>query len=600
VAEARPAITLAPSPVSAAEDAAEPIRLTRPPGRGGNSWTDLWREAAGVLWQRGLETALTHWRETDIYRLTLRGPITDRIAYHPLDLRPPSLDDADDYFGNRFRFAGQMVDAKDQCIFDIDPPTKGFAAALHGFEWLRHLEAADGAAARQLAAESAGAWLVRHATYSKPAWQPEIIATRFLNLFAHGNFLFGSADGLWRGKFFASLRNQARVLARTFETAPDGLPRLEAVAALALAGICLRDRRHRQLGFAALSKEIARQILPDGGHLSRSPEAQLEAYRLLSMVQDVLDAAGRSAQPSLRSALERMAMMLRFFRLGDGSLGVFNGGSESDARLVTALLEGDKSQLRPFAHAADSGYQRVSAGRCVVLMDVGTPAQGLHSTRAHAGFLSLEMSAGGQRLIVNCGAALSQQEHWADALRATAAHSTLTLDDTSAASVLPTGRLREILGPRLLAGNGAVETRRSESPDGIVAEGTHDFYLARFGVVHQRRIGLSPKGTVLSGTDRLIHPKGKAGRRKPVAFAIRFHIHPDIRLSLAQGGGSVILKLPNGEGWRFRCGGGTLAVEESVYVGTGVLRRGEQLVIAGHIRGEDVECAWLLEQIGAG
>jgi uncharacterized heparinase superfamily protein len=551
-----------------------------------------------------VEAAFTYVRETWLYRLSLRGPIADRIAFHPIDARPHSLDAAEGYFHNRFQLAGQTVDAKAASIFDVAPPTPAFAAALHGFEWLRHLEAADGDTARRLAGDLAGAWLVRHARYSKPAWQPEIIATRFLNLFAHGAFLLGSADVLWRGKLFASLRNQARVLARTLEQAPDGLPRLEAAAALALAGICLKDRRHRIQGFAALAREIGEQILADGGHVSRSPETQLEAYRILCMVQDVLDAAGRTAQPSLRSALERMAVMLRFFRLGDGTLGVFNGGSEGDPRLSAALLKGDATQQRPFAHAADSGYQRLAVARCVVLMDVGAPPPASHSTRAHAGFLALEMSAAGQRLIVNCGAAMSQaltqNAQWSDALRATAAHSTLTLDDTSGVDVLPAGRLRDILGPRLTAGQGNVETRRSESPDGMVAEGTHDFYLSRFGVLHQRRIGLSPRGTVLSGTDRLIHPQGKARGRRAVAFAIRFHIHPDIRLSLAQGGGSVILKLPNGEGWRFRCGGGTLAVEESVYLGGGVLRRAEQLVIAGHIRGEDVECAWLLEQMGAG
>ncbi|MEY4880468.1 MAG: hypothetical protein RJB62_1937, partial [Pseudomonadota bacterium] len=105
---------------------------------------------------------------------------------------------------------------------------------------------------------------------------------------------------------------------------------------------------------------------------------------------------------------------------------------------------------------------------------------------------------------------------------------------------------------------------------------------------------------VLTGTDQLIPVGAKAGKRGPERpFDIRFHIHPDVRLSLAQGGGSVILKLPNGEGWRFRCGGGAIAIEESVYLGGGALRRCEQLVISATIRNEETEIAWLLEQIGA-
>jgi len=59
----------------------------------------------------------------------------------------------------------------------------------------------------------------------------------------------------------------------------------------------------------------------------------------------------------------------------------------------------------------------------------------------------------------------------------------------------------------------------------------------------------------------------------------------------------VILKLPNGEGWRFRCGG-VLAIEPSIYLGSGSVRRAEQLVISGELRDEPVECAWLFEQVG--
>jgi uncharacterized heparinase superfamily protein len=74
-------------------------------------------------------------------------------------------------------------------------------------------------------------------------------------------------------------------------------------------------------------------------------------------------------------------------------------------------------------------------------------------------------------------------------------------------------------------------------------------------------------------------------------------VHPDARLSMAQGGGSVILKLSTGEGWRFRIGAGVLSIEESVYFGSGAPRRCEQLVVTGEWTGEPVEYAWLFEQL---
>ena len=561
--------------------------------------TGLWPEAGKAAVARATEAVFGYFRGGSFYRLTLRGPMPDRISFQPHDPRPRRLDDAEGFFHNRFRFAGHVVDVKDGSIFDCETPSEAFARALHGFEWLRHLEAAGGDEARRLALELAGEWLARNAHYTEPAWQPEVIATRFINLFAHGRFFLINSDLLWRSRFFVSLRNQARVLGRTASKAPDGLPRLQGAAALVLAGICLADGRSASVGLAKLKHEIERQILPDGGYASRSPEALIEAFLVLSMTQQALDAANRETQTALRSALDRMAPMLRFFRLGDGGLGVFNGGRESAPELVTALLARDEAQGKPFGHAPHCAFQRMTAGRVVVLMDVGGPPQGAFSDQAHAGCLALEMSAGTHRIIVNCGAALGPGEHWGPALRATAAHSTMTLADTSSATILPPGWLATLLGPRLLANPSHLETRRSETEQGLLVEASHEFYLPRFGVVHRRRLVLAPRGALLTGVDRLIPTKKLPRHGAGIPFAVRFHIHPDIRLSLAQDGGSVILKLPNGEGWRFRCGGGALTIEESVYLGGGSLRRTEQLVISGYVKDADLECAWLFERMGA-
>ena len=86
--------------------------------------------------------------------------------------------------------------------------------------------------------------------------------------------------------------------------------------------------------------------------------------------------------------------------------------------------------------------------------------------------------------------------------------------------------------------------------------------------------------------------------RENAPFAARFHIHPDIRVSPSQGGGAL-LKLASGEGWRFQAAGGTLSIEESIYVGNGNPRRTEQLVIGGAVRNEPVEIGWVLERVGA-
>lgn len=537
------------------------------------------------------------WRSNWLYRRTLRGPLADHIVFHPWDAAPRRLEDADMLLRGRFRFHGVQLDVPDGVsVFDLPPPNADWQAALHGFHWLPALSNAGGDNARRLATNLVGQWVKRHGAYSEPAWLPHIMAERLAAIFSHGRLVVQNSDMMWRSRLFVSLREQCKLLERVSGEAPDGLPRLEAAAVLALSGLCLDDSsKRRQAGLKRLEEEIERQILPDGGHVSRSPRVLLEAYRLVVSVTESLSALGEEPPHVLRNAHDRMAPMLRFFRHGDGALALFQGGGEGDARMIAGLLARDEVRGQPFQHARHSGYQRLAAGRTLCVLDCGRIADGAFALEAHAGTNAFELSSGNNRIVVNCGTGGLANPSWNWALRATAAHSTLTLSDTSSAQILPAGIMRNLLGPRLVGGPKEASSRRTETAQGWMVEATHDAYVPQFGIRHERQITMSPQGLMLTGRDRLV---AAAAYPKGLGFAVRFHIHPDIRVSRLEGGG-ILLKLPNGEGWRFRAGGGTLQVEESVYLGGAVVRRAEQLVISGVLKGEPAEIAWVFEQVAA-
>jgi uncharacterized heparinase superfamily protein len=551
----------------------------------------LWQSLGG--WRRW-------YRSSWAYRRFLKGQLTDRIDYQPQDLHPRRLEEADALLRGRFKFEGEMVDAGTKSIFDVPPVSEQWNEALHGFAWLAPLAAAGGEASRTLATNLVSQWLKRHSKYSEPAWLPHVMARRLLAIFAHGRFIVTASDMLWRSKVFVSLREQSRMLARIAHEAPPGLPRIEAAAALTLSGICLADSSRRvEAGIERLEAELAEQILPDGGHISRSPETLVEVYRLLIMVLEALGFCGYSVPVGVRGALDRMSPMVRFFRHGDGGLALFNGGGESSPRMIQTLLQRDDVKGQPFGYARHSGYHRMSANRTMVVFDCGTPPPGAYSSTAHAGCLAFELGAGIQRIVVNCGTALlGGHRRWQPALRATAAHSTLTLADTSSATVLRPGWVRRCLGARLVHGPVHIETRRMDNEKGTTVVASHDGYLKPFGIRHERELTLSPHGLALTGIDRLIPAHMPSGheRKEAFNFAIRFHIHPDVRVSTAQNG-DVVLKLPNGEGWRLRATG-AIGIEESVYLGGDIVRRGEQVVVSGTVKNEITEIGWMIEQIG--
>jgi uncharacterized heparinase superfamily protein len=546
-----------------------------------------------MLW-RALRPLRAWYRGTWLYRRFLTGPLSDRILFHPYDALPRRLEDADALLRGRFRFHGETVEVKEGSVFDKTPPSEEWAKALHGFAWLPPLALAGGEAARTLATNLISQWLKRHSRYSEPAWSPEVIARRLVHLFAHGRLVIANSDLLWRSKVFVSLREQSRMLARIAGEAPDGMPRFEAAAAYALSGACLGDSQRRlEEGLKQLEGEIARQILPDGGHVSRSPEELVNCYRLIMMVMDALGAGALEVPHPVRSAYDRIAPTIRFFRHGDGALALFNGSTESDPRTIAGLLARDEVRGQPFAFARHSAYQRLTAGKTLLLLDCGTVPPGPFSCDAHAACLAFEFSSASQRIVVNCGAAGASQPKWESALRATAAHSTLVVADASMAAILQPGLARNMLGPRLLRGPTEIETRRVETAQGWSVEASHDAYMIPFGIRHERQITMSSQGLAVTGADRVLPKPGKG--RKDTAFAIRFHVHPDVRMSPSQGG-AVLLKLPNGEGWRFRSGA-PVSIEESVYLGGDQVRRTEQIVLTGSVKDQPVEVAWVFEQI---
>ncbi|MGZ5923565.1 MAG: heparinase II/III family protein [Rhizomicrobium sp.] len=556
----------------------------------------LFPEMARVALWRGFRGVRIWYRRTWLYRRFLTGPLSDRILFHPYDALPRRLEDADWLLRGRFRFVGETKEVKDGSIFDVTPPSIAWAEALHSFAWLPPLALAGGDPAKILATNLITQWLKRFSRYSEPAWLPEVTARRLVHLFAHGRMVIANSELLWRSKVFVSLREQSRMLARIAQEAPDGMPRFEAAAAYALSGACLGDSQRRlDEGLKCLEGEIARQILPDGGHISRSPEALVHCYRLILMVMDALAAGSIEVPHPIRSAYDRIAPMIRFFRHGDGSLALFNGGTESDQKMIAGLLARDEVRGQPFAYARHSGYHRMTAGKTLALIDCGGVPPGAFSTRAHAACLAMELSSGHHRIVVNCGAAGSTHSRWEPALRATAAHSTLSVADASMAIILPPGIGRDLLGLRLLGGPVAIETRRVETPQGWSVEASHDGYMVPFGLRHERQVTVSQQGLAVTGADRVLPKPARAHQTIP--FTIRFHIHPDVRVSPSQGGG-ILLKLPNGEGWRFRTGA-QLTVEESVYLGGDTVRRTEQLVISGSVKDKPVETAWIFEQIGA-
>jgi len=536
---------------------------------------------AGRIWQRLLSLAeagpLARWR--------LPAPTPDRLVLAPQDIRTADPTHATDIYAGIFAFSGHIVETGGRTPFEVAPASDDWARALHGFAWLRHLRAADSVLTRSNARALVDDW-IRLGLAPRIAFEPETMARRVLSWLTQSPLILEDADAGFYRRFVKSLARHVRRLRGRMRWAPDGYPRLLAAIAVAEAGLALSGQaRLLRQGTRRLETELKRQILADGGHVSRNPAVLIELLADLVPLRQAYAASGTPPPASLVAAIERMMPMLRFFRHRDGALAHFNGMGATPFDLVAALLAGESRRTRPVEAAAASGYQRLDAGRTTILMDTGPPPPVAVSGRAHAGCLAFEMSSGNARLIVNCGVA--DGEEWRRLARTTAAHSTVTIAEASSARILSGGRLARWLGNPIIAGPRDVPVARADEPDGIVVSASHDGYVPGYGYRHERSIRLAADGFRVDGEDRLVLLRRRGPRARADRFAVRFHLHPGVQA--AREGAEILLHVPGGDTWRFGADGLEPALEESVYL-CDVLgrRRTQQMVLAGRARANPV------------
>jgi len=517
-----------------------------------------------------------------LYHLSLLGPAPARLA---IALEPARAGDparGRELVAGSFRFAGESITAE-------TPPwtaalNPDVLAELHGFAWLADIAALDDAEAWAVARRWLGQWLERCDGWDAVAWRAEVTGRRLIAWTSYWQPLAGRAeDEALAARLAASLARQMRHLARVGRREAPGVKRLVALAGLMTAAAALGSPGKLERGLKQLCREAAAQLLPDGGHVERSPRAQLGALDALVTARAALAAVHVEVPAALQSAIDRAAPMLRFFRHGDGGLALFNGAAEESAEIVDRALARADARGRAPHSAPHAGFQRLQAGRTVVLADTGPPPPPGLDGDAHAGTLSFEMSHARERLIVNCGAYHGPRAQWRAVARASAAHSTLVVADTNSAEIRADGGLGR--KPR------QVRCERAEDEGAQWISTSHDGYLPVFGLVHHRQLFLSADGEDLRGEDRL---EGPAGQN----FAIRFHLPPAVQVSLTQDGGTALLRLASGTGWRLRAQGAVMNLAESIYLGAGEPRKAQQLVLDGHVGTTGALVKWALKREG--
>ena len=197
-----------------------------------------------------------------------------------------------------------------------------------------------------------------------------------------------------------------------------------AVKSMILSSMCFRNLKvHYELSIKLL-RFIIDNTLKEGMHYLRSPSDHFYFLCSLLDIKNFIGNLNKEIPPYLNQVIDEMGSILYFFKIGDGNLAIFNKYefiSKNKINNVLKKIDISTDCLRFMNVMA----LRVSKNKLTFIMDCGKPTK----EQTQAGTLSFEFSHSTEKIVVNCGSPFINNKDWNDAMRSTAAHSTLNINE---------------------------------------------------------------------------------------------------------------------------------------------------------------------------
>lgn len=291
-----------------------------------------------------------------------------------------------------------------------------------------------------------------------------------------------------------SLATQTRQLAARLEYHLLGNHLWANAKALVFAGVYFdgeEAERWLAKGLQLVERELAEQVLPDGGHFELSPmyhaiflEDLLDLFNLHAVFPNRIPA---EVARNIGDKAAEMLWWLRMLTHPDGRPAQFNDCALDGASLVQELaglaerlgVRGTVCGTAKPVLFVSSGYARLEKGPAVLLADVGRAGPDYMPGHAHADALSFELSLWGKRLFINGGISTYDVSPTRLRERSTSAHNTVTVDGRNSSEIWSSFRL----GRRIES----VSAEMSETKGEIMLEGEFEgFHRACRRNVHRR------------------------------------------------------------------------------------------------------------------
>ena len=456
---------------------------------------------------------------------------------------------------------------------------------LHSFNWLFSIDLKSSNEITQSIIQN---WIKKNKNYQPKNWEVDTLSKRIIAWIANSKITYDGSDIAYKNSFNEIINKQVNHLINEINRSNLVSDKMIGCTAIIITGISYKNERFISYGLNLLKKIITSSFDDEYFPKSRSISQLVFYLKYFVLIRELL----KESLNEIPEYLDEIIFYLgKAYNFAWGSLKknlLFNGNFENDYSDFDKYLKLFRYNFKSDTQAL-SGYSILKNKNIILAMDIGSNPDKKFSENYQSGPLSFEFFFQGNKLICNSGYYQDHNHQLNRISKSTATQSTVILDNSSVCNFTKTKYGTNIINKGFKTFNKNIINEKNFWS----IKASHDGYLSKYGVIHERTLDIYPEKNKIIGKDKLI----KKNNFKSSNFEIRFHLMPDTKVTKTQDGKSVLIELEN-SGWRFSSNLGHIGIETGLYFGKkNTYKENQNIFISGVTQKEDQIIEWELNKI---
>ena len=371
---------------------------------------------------------------------------------------------------------------------------------LHNFFWLFTL---DLKSSKKITQSIILNWINSNDKYNSKNWAIDILSKRIIAWISNSKLTYEDSNEDYKKKFNKIVQKQINHLINETERSEDFDNKMIGCSAIILAGLSYQDKsKYLEFGLNLLKKIIKYSLDAEGFPKTRNIRQLHFYYKYFILVREWLKDSQTDVPDyidetiyNLGTAYSLVWQSLKQSILFNGNHEISNDDFDNYLFKFGYKFKNENQEI--------GGYSIQKNKRIALVMDVGPSPEKKFSRDYQSGALSFEIISGGNKIICNSGYFQNYKHKLNELSKSTATHSTLIIDNNSSCKLRKIGNKSSIIeqGLKILNKSSVFEKNYWN----IIA--SHNGYLKKYGIIHERKIEFFPEHNKFIGTDTLIKKK---------------------------------------------------------------------------------------------